>query len=64
LQADLIENIEDEIAPGNCWQNQTELAIESIQKIKKLARDEKAELWPNHDIVFWKTLKQFPEFHS
>lgn len=62
--ADLIENIEDEIAPGNCWQNQTELAIESIRKIKKLARDEKAELWPNHDIVFWKTLKQFPEFHS
>ncbi len=62
--ADLIENIKDEIAPGNCWQNQTELAIESIRKIKKLAHNEKADLWPNHDIVFWKTLKQFPDFHS
>jgi N-acyl homoserine lactone hydrolase len=61
--ADLRENIEDEVAPGNCWRNQTELAIESIRKIKKIAKKEAAEIWPNHDIVFWKTLKQFPEFH-
>lgn len=62
--ADLRENIEDEVAPGNCWKNQTELAIKSIQKIKKIAKHEAAEIWPNHDIVFWSTLKQFPEFHT
>ena len=61
--ADLTENIVDEVAPGNCWQDQTELAIASIRKLKDLARNEKAELWPNHDIEFWRTLKQFPEFH-
>jgi len=61
--ADLTENIVDEVAPGNCWQDQTELAIASIRKLKALAENEKAELWPNHDIAFWRTLKQFPEFH-
>ena len=62
--ADLMENIEQEIAPGNCWQNRTDLAIDSIRKIKKLAQNEGANLWPNHDIVFWNTLKQFPDFHT
>lgn len=61
--ADLTENIEDEVAPGNCWQDQTELAIASIRKLKALASLEKAQLWPNHDMTFWRTLKQFPEFH-
>ncbi len=61
--ADLTENIVDEVAPGNCWQDQTELAIASIRKLKALAKKEKADLWPNHDIAFWRTLKQFPEFH-
>ena len=61
--ADLSENISDEIAPGNCWQNQTELAIASIRKLKNLAKTEKAELWPNHDIEFWRGLKKFPRFH-
>jgi N-acyl homoserine lactone hydrolase len=62
--ADLTENIVDEIAPGNCWQDKTELAIQSIRKLKALAASEKAVLWPNHDMAFWRTLKQFPEFHS
>lgn len=62
--ADLTENIVDEIAPGNCWQNQTEMAVDSIRKLKNLAQVEKANLWPNHDMAFWRTLKQFPEFHS
>lgn len=60
--ADLTENIDDEIAPGNCWQGQTDLAIASIRKLKSLAAAEKAELWPNHDMAFWKTLKAFPEY--
>ena len=62
--ADLTENIIDEVAPGNCWQDQTDLAVASIRKLKDLAKKEKAELWPNHDIEFWRTLKQFPEFHQ
>jgi N-acyl homoserine lactone hydrolase len=61
--ADLTENINDEIAPGNCWQGQTDLAIASIRKLKSVARAEKAELWPNHDMAFWQTLKTFPEYH-
>jgi N-acyl homoserine lactone hydrolase len=62
--ADLTENIVDEVAPGNCWQNKTDLAIHSIRKLKNLANKEKAQLWPNHDIAFWQTLKRFPESYS
>lgn len=62
--ADLSENIIDEVAPGNCWQNNTDMAIASIRKLKHLAQAEQANLWPNHDMAFWRTLKQFPEFHS
>jgi len=61
--ADLQENISDEVAPGVCWQGNERLAIESIQNLKRIAKQESAEIWPNHDIAFWKTLKQFPEFH-
>jgi N-acyl homoserine lactone hydrolase len=62
--ADLTENIEEEIAPGNCWQNKTDLAVHSIRKLKNLASEEKAQLWPNHDMAFWQTLKCFPESYS
>ena len=61
--ADLTENIVDEVAPGNCWQDQTEMAVASIRKLKHLAQAEKADIWPNHDMAFWRTLKTFPEFH-
>jgi N-acyl homoserine lactone hydrolase len=59
--ADLTENIVEEIAPGNCWQNKTDLAISSIRKLKDLATEENAQLWPNHDMAFWQTLKRYPE---
>jgi N-acyl homoserine lactone hydrolase len=62
--ADLTENIVDEVAPGNCWQGQIEMAVDSIRKLKNLALNEKANLWPNHDMAFWRTLKTFPEFHT
>ncbi|BCB25305.1 N-acyl homoserine lactone hydrolase [Sulfurimicrobium lacus] len=62
--ADLSENIEQEIAPGLCWQERDDLALASIRKLKKLAREEQAQLWPNHDIQFFRTLRQFPEFHE
>jgi N-acyl homoserine lactone hydrolase len=56
--ADLTENIIDEVAPGNCWQDKTELAVESIRKLKGLASTEKATLWPNHDMVFWRKMAE------
>jgi len=62
--ADLAENLEQEIAPGLCWQDREAQALESIRKLKQLARQEKAELWPNHDLAFWRTLRRFPEFHD
>lgn len=62
--ADLQENIDDEIAPGICWHDNEELAIRSIRKLKKLAEQESALLWPNHDINFWRSLKQAPAFYA
>lgn len=62
--ADLSENLEDEIAPGLCWQDKEALAIDSIRKLKRIAEDEHAQLWPNHDMAFWRTLRHFPLFHE
>ncbi|MGA8007816.1 MAG: N-acyl homoserine lactonase family protein [Thiomonas sp.] len=62
--ADLQENLRDEIAPGICWQEREDQALASIRKLKAIAAREKAELWPNHDLAFWRTLRQFPEFHA
>lgn len=62
--ADLQENISQEIAPGLCWRNQDALAVSSIRKLKQLAVETKAQLWPNHDIAFWNSLKQFPDFYQ
>lgn len=64
ILADLIENLEEEIAPGLCWQEREDLALASIRKLKNLAREEQAQIWPNHDIQFFRTLRQFPEFHE
>ena len=33
-------------------------------QLKGLAAEAKAELWPNHDMAFWRTLKRFPEYHA
>lgn len=62
--ADLKENLEKEIAPGLCWQDREDLALESIRKLKKLGQQEHAQLWPNHDMAFFRSLKQFPDFHE
>lgn len=62
--ADLQENLRDEVAPGICWQDQEDQALQSIRKLKDIAAREKADLWPNHDLAFWRTLRQFPEFHA
>ena len=60
--ADLTENIEQEIAPGLCWQDREGMALDSIRKLKALARETGAELWPNHDIHFFRAHNRFPDF--
>lgn len=62
--ADLTENIEDEVAPGLCWQGNTELAVESIQKLKYLSQKQQANLWPNHDWTFFQQHNVFPDFYE
>ena len=62
--ADLTENLQQEIAPGLCWQGREDLALESIRKLKRLGREEQAQLWPNHDIEFFRSLRQFPDWHE
>jgi N-acyl homoserine lactone hydrolase len=58
--ADLQENIDEEIAPGGLWRGQEQLAIDSIRKLKTLAAETGARLWPNHDMAFYKNLPAFP----
>lgn len=58
--ADLQENINDEVAPGLCWHNKEALAIESIRKLKNIARQTGAQIWPNHDIEFYRQCHPFP----
>jgi N-acyl homoserine lactone hydrolase len=62
--ADLLENLTDEIAPGYCWQDNEPLALESIRKLKSIEREERAELWPNHDLAFFRSLPQFPAWRE
>lgn len=59
--ADLTENIENEIAPGLCWNDEETLALESIRKLKRLGRETHADLWPNHDMAFFRTLNSLLE---
>jgi len=59
--ADLQENLDGEIAPGILWRDgdgreREDLALASIRRLKGLARDAEAELWPNHDIAHWRRL--------
>ncbi len=58
--ADLSENLTDEIAPGYCWEDNVDLALASIRKLKDLALREDAQLWPNHDMSFFRSLPKFP----
>jgi N-acyl homoserine lactone hydrolase len=59
--ADLQENLDDEIAPGGLWQGREAQAIESIRKLKALAAETHACIWPNHDMAFYKQLQPFPK---
>lgn len=62
--ADLTENIADEVPPGACWHNRFDEATDSIRKLKRMAREEGAQLWPNHDFAFYRGLQTFPEWHE
>lgn len=62
--ADLGENLIEEIAPGYCWQDNELLALASIRKLKVLARQENAELWPSHDMAFFQGLPRFPAWRD
>jgi N-acyl homoserine lactone hydrolase len=58
--ADLQENLNDEVAPGTLWRGREQQAVDSIRKLKALAADTGAQLWPNHDMDFFRTLPAFP----
>jgi N-acyl homoserine lactone hydrolase len=58
--ADLSENLDAEIAPGLCWQDDEGAALASIRKLKQLAQQTGAELWPNHDMSFFSRHNSFP----
>jgi N-acyl homoserine lactone hydrolase len=62
--ADLVENLDDEVAPGLCWHERDDLAVASIRKLKRLAHETHAELWPNHDLSFYRSRRPFPEAYT
>ena len=61
--ADLTENLEHEIAPGLCWRDREDLAVDSIRKLKRIAAETGARLWPNHDLAFWGGTMAAREWH-
>ncbi|WP_085315954.1 N-acyl homoserine lactonase family protein [Derxia lacustris] len=79
--ADLTENLDREIAPGLLWRGVPDAdgvapiaeaeaertALASIRKLKALAADDGAELWPNHDFGFYRRMQcrcPFPAHHA
>ena len=62
--ADLSENLTDEVAPGYCWEDNEALALASIRRLKALAAAENADLWPNHDLEFYRRLPAFPAWRD
>jgi N-acyl homoserine lactone hydrolase len=62
--ADLQENLDQEVAPGTLWQGREAQAIDSIRKLKAIAKDTSAWIWPNHDMAFYRSLRSFPQFHD
>jgi N-acyl homoserine lactone hydrolase len=62
--ADLAENLDDEVAPGHCWNDREDLALASIRKLKALARETGAAVWPNHDIAFWRAIGGARAWHA
>jgi len=60
--ADLQENLDSEVAPGILCRDpegglREDLALASIRRLKALASEHGAELWPNHDLAHWHRLR-------
>lgn len=62
--ADLQENLDDEVAPGGLWQGREAQAVDSIRKLKALAAETGAWIWPNHDMAFYRALHAFPQAYE
>lgn len=62
--ADLQENLDEEIAPGFCWQDNETLALQSIRQLKSLSQSAGVELWPNHDFDFFRRMAAFPAWRG
>lgn len=62
--ADLQENLDDEVAPGTLWQGRETQAIDSIRKLKTIATETGAWIWPNHDMAFYRALQAFPQAYA
>lgn len=60
--ADLVENLEDEIAPGLCYRDDETAALASIRALKSRACTCNAALWPNHDLRFFRSQDRFPQW--
>jgi N-acyl homoserine lactone hydrolase len=54
--ADLCENLDDEVAPGLCWEDRAGEAVASIRRLKRIGAEANARLWPNHDLAFYRSL--------
>jgi N-acyl homoserine lactone hydrolase len=52
------------VAPGGCWRDGHAQAVDSIRKLKRIAAEEGAQLWPNHDMAFYRGLQAFPAWHE
>ncbi len=55
------EHIDAERVPGVVWSPAA--ALHSIKRLKTLARLLHGRIFPGHDPLFWKTVKQAPEFY-
>jgi N-acyl homoserine lactone hydrolase len=55
------EHVDTERVPGVVWSPSA--ALQSIKKLKTLARLLHARIFPGHDPVFWKGVKQPPDFY-
>ena len=55
------EHIDAERVPGVVWNPAA--ALQSIKRLKTLARLVRGRIFPGHDPVFWKTVIQAPDFY-
>jgi N-acyl homoserine lactone hydrolase len=62
--ADLQENLDDVVAPGGFVEGGHDLAVESIRKLKTIAGQAGAWIWPNHDLPFYRSLRPFPQAYE